>query len=220
MKVFIKALIFTLFLIPSVSWAFYTHHDTGEILKVSQYKLGLGTQIITDPKTYSGTGFFGYLDSGLDDGANVRVNLGVGSEVFHTGVFYKWVPYPDYGEQPAMGIRIGASYSRYNGESEISLRAHPFVSKKFKTEFGDIDAYSALQLGIRGYKDSTTVPAQLSFGGELKTSYYDSTLFTGEIGVNMAKAFTYISIGIIFYVDDNKDYQLENPLKYLRKKNK
>ncbi len=219
MNLWIKALLFFWLLLPTKLWAYYTHHDTGEVLKSSQYKLGLGTQFITDPKYYSSTHFNGYLDSGLSEEANVRVALGAGSKFFNVGAFYKWVPYPDYGKQPAIGVRGGVIYARHSDDNvsdsntEISLRANPFISKMFKTVYGDINAYSALHLGIRGYNDKTTIPAQLSFGGEIKTNFYNATMFTGEIGVNMAKAFTYISVGIVFFVDDNKDYKLENPLK-------
>lgn len=203
---FTLGLLFTL-LTSSHLWAFEEFHSTGDILKPHQYHVGLYSQWAKNPSDALNLSMS--LDSGLDDGSNVRVVMGSGDVSFHTGVYYKWVPIPDYQDQPAIGILGGGQYARYDGFSELSLRFYPFVSKKQTTSFGDFNHSASLPISMRNYKDETDFPVQLTLGTQLKTHYFKYTLFSAEIGANITKSFSYISVGVIFYIDENNSLKFD-----------
>lgn len=188
-----------LFFTPQ-AWAFYSVMDTGDLLDPGHYRVGAETQFITNED--SGVNLVSRFDMGLNEDSNLRAELGFGTTDLHLGAFYKWIPIPDYEQQPAIGFSSGVVFAQYSGHTELSLRFHPIVSKGFEVEFGKITPYASLPFGLRSYDDDTDVPVQLALGSDLYFSQLDLWHFKAEIGFDLSEAFTYISFGATLDFDE------------------
>ena len=180
--------------------------QTGEILKEGNYNVNLSSQIITDND--SGINFTGRVDAGISDEYGVGAQLGFGTTDFVAGVHFKWVPIPDYEEQPAIGMTAGLTFARIDGLNELSVRFNPFVGKMYQTDYGNISPYASLPTGIRSYNGETTFPIQFALGSEFEPNKFEHIRFIGEIGFNIHKAFTYITVGATFEIDEENGLQL------------
>ena len=187
----------TLILFWSIQgFAYFSHHATGNLITQRDFNLTATIQQITNPD--SATNVVGYIDSGFSDSANIRAIIGVGKKDFQLGGMYKWVPVPDYENQPAMGLMYGALYVSDDDSSELNLRLHPFVSKNFETTLGQFNAYAALPMGIRKFDGDSDFPIQFVVGAELEKSNHPNIGFTAEVGMDFHKAFTYFSVGLLY----------------------
>lgn len=186
--------------------AFYSTMDTGDVLPEGKYSIGAETQFITNND--SGANLVTRFDGGISEEAGFRGELGFGTTDLHLGAFFKWIPIPDYDQQPAIGITSGLVFAEYSGHSEVSLRFHPIISKGFATEFGKITPYGSLPFGLRSYNDDTDVPVQMTLGSELFFSQIPLWRFKGEVGFDLNDAFTYISIGA------SLDFDAENGIRF------
>jgi hypothetical protein len=182
------------------SWAFYSTMDTGDLLEVGKYRLGAESQFITNEDT--GVNGIARFDFGFNEEANVRAELGFGTTDIHIGGYFKWVPIPDYENQPAIGLTTGLLFAQYEGETELSLRLHPIISKGFAVDFGKITPYASLPIGLRTYDHDTDVPVQLTLGSDLFFQEINLWHFKGEVGFDVSKAFTYLSIGASLDFDE------------------
>ncbi|WP_289445200.1 hypothetical protein, partial [Klebsiella pneumoniae] len=77
--------------------------------------------------------------------------VGVGSdEFFYTGLFVKYVPFPDTEDQPALGLIGGATFGReevsLEKEEVLTLRVSPLLSKDFETDIGLVTPYASLPI--------------------------------------------------------------------------
>lgn len=178
------------------SFAYYVHHATGDLVEPMDFTFTSVAQQVTDPS--SGLNLIGLIDSGFTEDTNIRGLIGIGDKDFQIGGFYKWVPIPDYSNQPAMGLLTGFSYMSESDTNELNVRLQPFISKKFESNIGEFNSYLALPLGLRKFDGGSNVPAQLTIGTELNSRHFDNIVFTGEIGLNLRKSFTYFSIGAVF----------------------
>lgn len=196
----------TLGFIAPQSWAFYSTMDTGEVLEQGKYQIGAETQFITNND--SGANLIGRFDGGISEEAGFRGEVGFGTTDLHLGGFFKWVPIPDYQDQPAIGITSGLVFAEYSGHSELSVRFHPIVSKGFTTEFGKITPYGSIPFGLRSYDNDTDVPVQLTGGSELHFNEIPLWRFKAEVGFDLNDAFTYISLGA------SLDFDAENGIRF------
>lgn len=90
-----------LFFSSQNSHAFYETGESGEIAKEGTYKIGLMPQLrLSDG---SGMNFTGFFDRALNDESSLRIHAGLGETDFYMGGSYKWIPIPDYKNQPAIG---------------------------------------------------------------------------------------------------------------------
>jgi hypothetical protein len=186
--------------LPSAQ-AYYSTLDTGDVVQPGKYRAILEPQLIFD--RYNGFNLVAHFDTGLTEESSIRAILGFGTVDYQTGAFYKWVPFPDVGQQPAVGGRVGVLLARVNGQTETSVRFHPLVSKHFETEQGDFTPYASLPLGITFRPGETYVPVQLVFGTEWKAVNFDTLHFMAELGLGVSHSFTYLSGGIVYYFDEN-----------------
>ena len=180
----------------SQSYAYYVHHTTGDLVKPMDFTFTAIAQQVTDPS--SGLNVIGLIDSGFSEDTNIRGLIGIGDKDFQIGGFYKWVPIPDYDNQPAMGVLTGFSYMSESDTNELNVRLQPFISKKFDSNLGEFNSYLALPLGLRKYDGGSDVPVQLTIGSELNSGHFDNIIFTGEIGLNLRNSYTYFSLGAVF----------------------
>lgn len=178
------------------SYAYYVHHATGDLVQPMDFTFTTALQQVTDPS--SGLNVLALIDSGLSEDSNIRGLVGVGDQDFQIGVFHKWVPVPDYNGQPAIGLLTGFTYMTDSDINELNVRIHPFLSKKYSSDFGEFNTYVALPIGLRKFDGGSNVPVQLTLGTELNSGHFHNVVFTAEIGLNLRSSFTYFSLGAIF----------------------
>jgi hypothetical protein len=187
-------------LLASTSHAYFSVIDTGDILTPGKYQMSLEPQLIL--QDYDGFNAVARFDRGINEESSARAILGFGKVDFQVGGFYKWVPFPDTGNQPAIGGSAGAILARVNGDTQFSVRVNPLVSKRFETEIGDLTPYASLPLGVTSRKDETVVPVQLALGSELQPINNQNLSVFAELGFNLNKAFGYISAAIAYRFDE------------------
>ncbi|OFZ13585.1 MAG: hypothetical protein A2Z20_04705 [Bdellovibrionales bacterium RBG_16_40_8] len=193
----IKAyLIFLLIFTANAAHAFYTVQESGDLLKPEQMQMAAELQFVTSGN--DGINLLARFDKGFDNDSNLRFVGGLGTTDFILGGYFKWVPYPDYEEQPAIGFTFGAQLARYEGENELSGRIIPFVSKKLDSDNGEFTPYVSLPFGFSNYNDHGRSPLQLVIGSRYRHQEFDKCDFNAEIGFDLNDAATYISLGAIF----------------------
>lgn len=179
------------------SHAFYTVHESGDLLKPDQMQASGELQLITNHD--DGVDIVGRFDKGLDDEKNLRFEAGTGTTDFFFGGYLKWVPYPDFEKQPAIGFDFGAHYAHYEKNNELSLRVIPFISKRFESSLqGDFTPYASLPLGLGTYDDKSITAVQIVIGTRYHHPDFVHCDFSAELGIKLNDAPTYFSISAIF----------------------
>ena len=191
--------------LPVTSHGYMEFMDTGEVLDSGKYRLNGNVQGIFND--FDGFNITGRAATGVTKDSEVQFEFGLGSiEVQFTG-YFKYVPFPDTDNQPAIGIRAGGSFARFEGESLFGVHLQPFASKKFDTEYGDFTPYGALNLSLVFIDDDSEMPLQLQLGNSWKPENYSNVEFYGELGLNLAKSFNYISLGVAVTFDSFSNIQ-------------
>jgi hypothetical protein len=211
LRVLIPLLVFCSILLGRASFAYYSVLDTGDILAPGHYDLSLETEFITSDG--SGANVVGRFDTPVADDAQIRALVGGGTTDFHAGAFYKWVPIPDVHDQPAVGIIAGALYARANnpeGNSTnyFTARIAPVASKAFQFEFGKLEPYLSVPIGVR-VGDGSQLPIQLALGTEVKTHHLDNIAWRAELGFNLNQAYSYISLNAVLNIDEQKGIEFK-----------
>ncbi len=187
------------------AWALYSTMDTGDLLETGEYQAQISSQFMTQHS--SGINIVGRFDSHFDPDANLRAIVGFGETDFQLGAFVKWMPIPDFQRQPAMGLLMGLLYARDNDEDELNLRFHPLISKRFTAEFGDLTPYGSLPFGLRSRDGKVDFPLQVVVGTDFKPYQWDNLSVRLELGFNLAEAFSYVSLGLVLQIDEEKGIQ-------------
>lgn len=195
------------------AFAFYTFQDSGDLLEAGRYATATEVQFVTSRD--SGANFVGKIDGGLNDEFNFRAVIGTGNTDFQIQGLLKWVPIPDYENQPAIGLATGFLWARYESrasadqtENEFSVRVIPFISKKFDTDIGPFTPYAALPFAIRDYASESDVPFNAAIGSKFSHVDLAGVTFTGELGFDIDESFDYVSIGAIFSMDENFKFEV------------
>ncbi len=192
-------------LLGSAAQAFFETGESAEITPTGFYKVGIMPQIrLSDG---SGMNVGGFFDSGLTEDKSVRVTLGAGETDFYTGGSFKWVPVPDYKNQPAIGAKLEAIYARKSSDSLVSFRVQPLLSKKFDTDQGLFTPYAGFPISITTWRSNTDTQVNLVGGTEFSTPQYKNMEFGAELGINGNKSFTYISGYITVLLDEKTGYK-------------
>ena len=206
----INLLLLTL-LFSHSSWAYYSLMDTAELVEEGKYNANVETQFITDGA--DGMNLLGRFDSRLSNDTSYRVEAGFGVVDFNVAAFYKWAPIPDTKSQPALSVAGGVSIARYEFSDEsandLSLRAHPIISKKFSTDFGIITPYGGIPLGLRTVEGDMDLVAHLTLGAHIKPERFDNISFMAELGFDLAEAFTYLSLGLNLSIDPDEGIRFQ-----------
>lgn len=202
-----KFLIISMLLMFSTgAQAYYATLDTGKIVPTGKYRALLGPQFITSGEN-DGTNFSARFDAGVGESTTLRGLVGVGSDdFFYTGLFVKYVPFPDTDEQPALGIIGGATFGReeFSGEKKevLTLRVSPLISKDFETDIGVVTPYGSLPISTAFVNGTTIYPVQLAGGAEFKPYSWQNVSFMAEAGLKLNKAFSYVSLAVVFEFAD------------------
>ncbi len=165
--------------------------DTGDILERGLHKAQAGLLGATSGDT--GLDFFGRFATPIHRDAEIQAEIGAGgsSDIF-AGAYIKYVPFPDFGRQPAVGIRAGYGFTQYTGESSSAFQLQPLVSKLWNSELGDFTPYFALPLSITNRDSESYIPMQAVIGSSFKPNQLEKVNFKLEYGMNVIRSFNYV----------------------------
>lgn len=170
--------------------SFMTIAETGEMVSGGQYQLGAAPQILLNQGGGANVSIFGdYL---LNQSTSVRAHLGAGTQDFFTGASIKFVPFPDIGNQPAMGIRAGAFLLRDEDESSLALQVAPLVSRKVPSDYGFFTPYGALPLTFINKRAKNVNGVQFTLGSEYTQEESSPLKFGGEVAISLKDSSSYI----------------------------
>ena len=193
-------LLITCLFMPS-AWAFLTIGESGDLTPVGVFKLGVEPQFKLSDGSGGNMGVF--VDSGLNDEWSWRAQLGTGDTDFWAGGSAKWIPVPDYNQQPAIGLRGEAVVGRDNSETITVFRIAPLISKGFDTDIGRVTPFAALPLGIYATKGNSDNTSELVIGSEGRFEGAEDFLFSAELGFNMSHSFSYISGTATYFFNES-----------------
>ena len=173
------------------SWATQGFLDTGDILETGRHRAQAGLVGATSGDT--GMDFFARFATPIHRDAEIQAELGAGgsSDVF-AGAYIKYVPFPDFGRQPAVGVRAGYGFTQYTGESASAFQVQPLVSKLWPSELGEFTPYFALPISITNRDDESFIPMQAVIGSAFKPNQLEKVNFKLEYGMNVIRSFNYI----------------------------
>jgi hypothetical protein len=183
------------------SFAYFTIGESGDLPKAGQYRIGAEPQFVFDD---SGFNFSGFVDAPFRNDSSFRAIMGIGDTSFEAAISYKWIPIPDYGDQPAIGGKVEASYARKSGGNWDAIRIMPIISKDFDTVYGPITPYGSVALGLNGTPGANITTLQLVGGSEYRPPDYPRWMYSAELGLNLNNAFTYISGNVTYLLDENE----------------
>ena len=177
--------------------------DNGNLLRPEKYEISIHTQFVSQKEEID-FNVVAQFDEGFPyrRDINMRYFIGFGEYGFLTGSFLKWIPFPDYRYQPAIGASVGISYNLFNLNTHyVSLYLRPLISKEFGTVVGIFIPYIALPSSIR-IKNFSAVqfPVRIAFGirGELFFIHFHKFDANIEISMDLTKATpSYFGIGLI-----------------------
>ncbi|MEZ0391560.1 MAG: hypothetical protein ACAH59_05055 [Pseudobdellovibrionaceae bacterium] len=195
-------LLFTLTMAASQAWGFMTTQESNDITPKGQFKLGFEPQMrLSDG---GGANFSGFFDLPVNEEMSARANLGSGETDFHAGGSFKWVPIPDYGNQPSLGGKVSLIHWRESSDSFMTLRLEPIVSKKFESQNGTFIPYGALPVMFNSGNDNNKTGIQVVAGSEYRHPHADNMTFGAELGLTAKDSFSYISGYVTIYLEDNR----------------
>lgn len=178
------------------SLAYQTLGESGEIVQTGKYRAG------TEIQFASGANLTGFVDANVSDSSSLRVHLGAGDVDFYAGASYKWIPFPDFEQQPAIGMKAGVTIGREGTDNFFVLHGSPLVSKKMDFDQGLFVPYAGIPITLTTSKSKTVTGLQLSAGTEYSTPKLKSWGFTGEIGINLKDSQSYAAFSASFTLDD------------------
>ncbi len=166
-------------------------------MEPNSYRIGVEPQLRLSDGSGGNLGVF--VDSALSEGWSWRGQLGTGDTDFWAGASAKWIPIPDFEQQPAIGVRLEVDLGREGTESFTVFRAIPMLSKGFDSEVGKLTPYVAIPFGIMATKGNSETISQLVFGSEATFEQSQGFVYTAEVGFKMSKSFSYLS-GTVSYL--------------------
>ncbi len=202
-KYFVSGLFFTS-LIASMGHAYLSIAESGEVLPAGKYQVGVEPQILTNKD--GGGNLDVFFDTNINESTSARILMGAGTIDFNAFASVKWVPFPDVDNQPAMGLRGGVGLARNEDENYLEVQFAPLVSKKFDTIYGMTVPYMAIPFTFFNTKDSNYVASNLAIGSEFHYQEWNEVMFGGELGFDMNKSYSYISLFMTFPFESQKGF--------------
>lgn len=199
-----KYFVLCLFL-TSTAHAYLSIGESAEVLPSNLMQVGLEPQILLNRE--SGPNFDIFFDLPVNDSTSARFLIGAGSIDFNAFASVKWIPFPDVANQPAMGVRFGAGWARDADDNQLQLQVAPLLSKKFETEYGTTVPYIAVPFTYLNTKDENFIATNLAVGSEWHhPDLKDTMTLGGEVGVDLNKSYSYISIFATFPFESSKGF--------------
>jgi hypothetical protein len=193
----------TAFLLAESSFAYLSVNETAELVKKENYRLGLVPQIYLS--NGSGSNYGAFFDMYVDDDVNARFVIGGGETDFWTSASAKWVPFPDYDQQPAIGLRGQLTFARDKNLSFYNFQITPIFSKIVDSSVGKLNPYVGVPVTLIYSNSTTTTAAQFAVG----TEWIDRLDFQlgAELGINLTNTTSSISLHLNLPFDENKGFR-------------
>lgn len=167
--------------------------ETGDILESGNHKAQVGLLGTTSGDT--GLDFMARFSTPVHRDIEVQAEIGAGgSSDILAGAYVKYVPFPDFGRQPAVGVRAGYGFTQYSGDSASALQIQPLVSKLWTTDLGELTPYFALPLSITNRDGESFIPMQAVIGSAFKPDHLEKVSFKLEWGMNAIRSYNYVGI--------------------------
>lgn len=181
--------------------AYFSLMDTGEIKEKGEHKVLGEAQVLFDSP--DGMNLNGRYSTGLTEESELQIEAGVGSIDYYLAAFWKWVPFPDTFDQPAIGLRSGLTFADVRNYSTYGFNITPFISKMFETGIGAISPFGGLQFGLQRNTFESFSSMQAVIGVEWQPNEWDfrdlkDFRFLAEYGVEIDDSFSYISLGAAY----------------------
>jgi len=192
--------IFSLLVLCSVPvWSYLTILESGEPLTTSEMHLGFAPQFMSGG--FEGSNGVLSLRTGLDEGRDFSLQIGGGDVNFWTSLATRWIPIPDYDDQPAIGLRFDVTLSRFQDINRGVIRLAPFISKRFRTDVGHLEPYAYLPLGMTVQSGRYDNLSSMVLGSQLQIEDLRPVFLYGETAVNMKNSVSYFTVGIFSTFD-------------------
>lgn len=203
-KSLIKAIIIfvSAFLLTQTSFAYLSLSETGELINEGHYRIGVVPQLLLANGGGSDMGVF--FDLPVDSDMNSRFMVGGGNTDFWTSASIKWVPYPDYDKQPAIGLRGSFIYARDGNANFYNLQATPILSKMVDSQWGRMIPYIGLPITVV-YGTASATLMQFVVGSEW-VERKDFQLGV-EFDLNLSKTTSALTFHINFPFDGNTGFR-------------
>jgi len=181
------------------SWGYLTVLESGEPLTKSEMHIGFAPQFMSGDRT--GSNGVLNLRTGLAEGQDFSAQLGGGDIHFWTTLSTRWIPIPDYDDQPAIGLRFDVTIAKIGSENSGAIRVAPFTSKRFRSDVGHIEPYIYLPIGLSILGGTYDNLSSLVVGSQLMIEDLQPVFFYGETAFNMKNSVSYFTIGIFATFD-------------------
>ncbi len=203
MHKFLSLFAVSFFLLPQAQ-AFLTIGESGEVVPANHYQVGAEPQLLLNRG--GGFNFNGFIDANINDSTSARWVLGGGAVDFSTMASIKFVPFPDVDNQPAIGIRVGIGYARDEDQNLLFGQVAPLVSKKTTTDIGLLIPYVAIPLELVNAKSENYSSSRFVFGSEYIHPDLKEVRFGGELGIELNKSYSYLSVYVTLPFDSSKGF--------------
>ena len=184
--------------------AYISITESGELIPRGHYQVGLEPQLLTNHG--GGINMNVFLDNGISDAMSARIELGGGAVDFNAFASVKWIPIPDFENQPAMGLRIGGGLARDESENLLHAQVAPMVSKKYGTSLGLANPYLAVPFTIVNTQGQSTVGTNLTIGSEFHYEKWHAATLGAEWSLDLNKSYSYISAFVAFPFESHKGF--------------
>lgn len=193
--------------VPSAN-AFLTIGESADVTPMGTLKIGVEPQIRLSEG--SGANMSVFVDGALREDLSYRALLGAGETDLVLAGSMKWVPFPDFERQPAIGFRGDINVGRDVNQTFTTVRVAPIVSKQMQTDFVLFTPYAALPVGMQGYAGKTDTVAQLAIGSDIKPDEYPLMMFNVELGSNINRAFSYLSFNFVYLMGEDSSLKVHS----------
>lgn len=192
-----------LLLFPCLAFANYLSiGESGEVMPPNTYRIGGSLQ------SMSGLNAGGFLDVGWRDDLSSRFLFGVGYVEFQMGATLKYIPFPDIGKQPALGIRSAFWLARIGDTSVTTWQIAPMASKKIDLNGrGQLTGYVAIPINFTFFRNQNEVGTQFTVGSEYVHPDLHEVFFAGEIVLNMSKSESALNFFVSIPFDNKSGFK-------------
>jgi|GEM_PF-728277 len=185
--------------------------ETAELIKENQYRVGVAPQLLLEGGGGSNVGVF--FDLPVEEEMNARFIIGSGggsgSVDFWTTASVKWVPFPDYQNQPAIGLRGAIIYARKAKENIkenfYALQITPIISKIVDTRWGKMNPYFGLPLTAIYNNTKNVMATQFIIGSEWLER--EDFQLGAELDLNLSNTNTALTLHANFPFDANLGFR-------------
>lgn len=205
-RLLIPALTMTLSLLAAPAHAYLAIGESADVTPAGTLKLGIEPQIRLSEG--SGANVSVFIDGGLREDMSYRALLGAGETDLVIAGSFKWVPFPDFERQPAIGFRGDINFGREQEETFTAVRIAPIISKQMQTDYVLFTPYAALPVGMQGARSKTDTIAQLAIGSDIRIDDTPNFLFNVELGSNINRAFSYLSFNFTYLMNENHGFKV------------